>query len=339
MNHWLGRSWVVFCMLVSLILLLVSPAASVKADDDDDEHSVFFFPLPSQWIEMLEVTLPNGDAADVYYPRIPSQRLFTDAFPIVAVLQGAQVDKSQYEQFSRRLARHGFVVVIPNHFRAVVPGAPPALFTSRTVIPNVLAQMVTEDADPSSPLYRIVDTATLALAGHSFGGVVGLFASAAVDVCAGPFIPPFLQVFCEVPYTRPSALRATAFYGASLVFNGALAVPDLDTTGVATALVQGTRDGISPPQNAALTYPLLEQPRALITVSGANHYGITDVNNPPGAQVDFMSSTLKQADATAYVARWTGLWFRAQLRRDPFARFFIYTLHGSLDRVVRVRTD
>lgn len=297
-------------------------------------------PFSGELIRALPLTLPNGDAADAYFPNIPERlrKWFTDAFPVVAVLQGAQVDKSHYEQFGHRLARHGFVVVIANHFRSLAPGAPPLLFTSRTVITNVLSQMQIEDANPQSPLYRVVDTNTLGLAGHSFGGVVGLFASAAEDVCLAPVVPPFLQPFCDGQYARPAALRATAFYGTSLVQNGAL-VWDINTTGVATALLQGTRDGLSPLTDAELTYPTLESPRALITIEGANHYGICDVNNPRGAIPDPSPPTIEQEEAVARVARWTGLWLRAQLQNDPTAKFWIYTLGGSLDEVVQVQTD
>lgn len=312
MKRRLSHRWLVLCLLAGLSFLSVARTLIAEAHDPS-----FPLPLPPRWIQMVAVTLPNGDAADVYYPHAPFPHVFVDAFPVVAVLQGAQVDKLQYGEFGRRLARHGFVVVIPNHFRSLAPGAPPALFTSRTVITNVLAQMEIEDADQDSPLYRIVDTSTLALAGHSFGGVVGLFASAAVDVCVGPFVPPFLLPFCDGQYTRPAALRATAFYGTSLVQNGALLL-NLDTTGVATALVQGSLDGRSPLANAELTYPTLEQPRALIEIEGANHYGICDENNPPGAQPDPVDPTLK-AVAVQRVGKWTALWLRAQLLGDPKA--------------------
>jgi dienelactone hydrolase len=300
---------------------------------------------PSEDTNVVTLTLPNGDAADVYFPkgkdkdrdegRDKHRDKRANAFPIVVVLQGAQVDKSFYEEFGRRVARHGFVVVIPNHFRSLIPGTPPALFTSRTVITNALAQLTAEDTTPTSPLYRIVDTNTLALAGHSFGGVVGLFASAAVDVCLGPFVPPFLLPFCEGPYTRPAALRATAFYGTSLVQNGVLLL-DLNTTGVATALVQGSLDGRSPLASAELTYPTLEHPRALIVIEGANHYGICDENNPPGAIPDPTPPTLEQKKAVKRVAKWTALWLQAQLLGDQKAeKQFDKTEHGK----VMVRTD
>jgi hypothetical protein len=330
MKRRLSHRWLVLCLLAGLSFLFAARAPVAEA------HDLFLIlPLPSRWIQTVAVTLPNGDAADVYYPRVPFPHAFVDAFPVVAMLQGAQVDKLQYEEFGRRLARHGFVVVIPNHFRSLAPGAPPALFTSRTVITNVLAQMTAEDNNPGSPLYRIVDTDTLALAGHSFGGVVGLFASAAVDVCVGPFVPPFLLPFCDGQYTRPAALRATAFYGTSLVQNGVLLL-DLNTTGVATALVQGSLDGRSPLANAELTYPTLEHPRALIEIEGANHYGICDKNNPPGAQPDPSDPTLEQKKAVRLVGKWTALWLRAQLLGDPQAE---EQFDEVKDDEVRVRTD
>lgn len=276
-------------------------------------------------------TLPNGDAADVYHPSVPARLrpLFTDAFPIVAVLQGANVDKGQYSRLGRHLARLGFVVVVPNHVRAPGGPFPPGgLFTSPTVVPNVLAEAVAQDADPSSPLHRIVDTADLGLVGHSFGGAVGLFAVA--GVCAPPI--------CDGPYTRPPALRAAAFYGTNVATGTRLDV-DLDTTGIAVALVQGTLDGVAPPVEADTTYRSLEQPRALITVAGANHYGITDVDNPPGAAPDPVAPALPQTRATTEVARWSGLWLRAQIEHDPVARALIYHVRGSLDGVVTVRTD
>lgn len=344
MKRRLSYCWLVPCLLVGLSLLFVVHAPVAEAHDLS-----LILPLPSGCIQTVVVTLPNGDVADVYYPRVEDVcyphvpvPTFVDAFPVVVMLQGAQVDKLEYEEFGRRLARHGFVVVIPNHFRSLPLAPPPAppvlgLFTSRTVITNVLAQMEIEDADQDSPLYRIVDTSTLALAGHSFGGVVGLFASAAVDVCVGSFVPPFLLPFCDGQYTRPAALRATAFYGTSLVQNGTLLL-DLNTTGVATALVQGTLDGRSSLANAELTYPTLEGQRALIEIEGTNHYGICNENNPPGAIPDLNPPTLDQSDAIARMARWTGLWLQAQLRNDPIAKVWLYLRSGSLDGIVTART-
>jgi hypothetical protein len=48
---------------------------------------------------------------------------------------------------------------------------------------------------------------------------------------------------------------------------------------------------------------------------------------------------LDQDLATAYVARWTGLWLRMQLKDDPLARQWIDRIGGSFDGVVQVFTD
>lgn len=276
------------------------------------------------------VELPNGDAADVYAPQVPARwrRWFADAFPVVAVLQGALVDKGEYRQFGRLLATQGFVVVVPDHLRNF-PGIPvPVRFSEVEVVTAVYDGLVSADADPRSPAHLIVDTDSMGLVGHSLGGFVGLHAIGAV---CNPLI-------CSAPdgaYSPPPALRAGAIYGANLVdFDSSII--DLDTSGAAVALMQGTLDGIAPPAEAAATVPVLELPRALITLDGGGHYGICDSNAPVGATPDPLLPTLTQAQSNLYIARWLGLWLRAQLRDDPWAQFWVYQAGGSLDGIVNV---
>ncbi len=266
--------------------------------------------LVSGRVGTVSVVLSAGDPADVYYPVVPDRLrgLLTDAFPVVAVLQGANVDKRFYSGLGRQLARQGFVVVVPNRARIVGPPVP-QLFTSTTAITEVLDYARQADVDPASPVYRVTDAGSLGLVGHSFGGAVGLFASA--GVCQPPL--------CEPPFVRPKELRAAAFYGTN-VATGEVLDRDLDTSGVAVALVQGTRDTIAPPVEALVTYRSLERPRALITIEGANHYGITDVDDPEGAVPDPADPTIGQQQSVRLVARWSGLWLRAGLKNDPVAR-------------------
>lgn len=308
-----------------LVVGLAAPAAAAGPVTAPRAYAGVGLPVAT-----YAVTLPSGDPADVYHPDVPAalRPVLPDAFPVVALLQGANVDKSRYGAVSRTLARQGFVVVVPNHLRPLGGPLPPGLFTSQTVIPNVLAAAATEDGRPGSPVRGIVDTDRLGVVGHSFGGAVALFAAA--DVCEPPL--------CDGPYRRPAQLKAVAAYGTNLA-TGERLDRDLDTSGVAVALVQGTLDGIAPLAEAEVTFPSLEQPRALITVAGANHYGITDVDDPPGAAPDPNEPTLAQDRATALVGRWSGLWLRAQLRNAPVARALVYLVRGSFDGVVRVRTD
>jgi dienelactone hydrolase len=141
----------------------------------------------------------RGDLADVYFPAVPAKK---DEFPVVAVLQGAGIDKSFYSEFGMQLARFGFVVVIPNHFVVFgPPGTPPVLFPEEFVILDVLAQMIEEDGKKKkdSPLSGIVDTDRMGLAGHSAGGTASLFAIG--RSCQPPFcFPPGL------PFPLPPAV-------------------------------------------------------------------------------------------------------------------------------------
>ena len=206
---------------------------------------------------------------------------------------------------ARQLARFGFVVVIPNHFQ-FIPSLPfPILFPDQDMILDVLAQMVEEDNDPASSLYRIVDTNRMGLAGHSAGGAAGLFA------INGSCFPPF----CAPPpffFVLPEAVRAGAFYGTNTCglggelndprcidvastppnFNGMIF--GINNENIPVALVQGSNDGIATPDEADATIAVLEGPKELFPIGGANHYGITNVRNDvlelniPGAIPDLI---------------------------------------------------
>jgi dienelactone hydrolase len=289
-------------------------------------------PGAASWIKELTLTLPNGDEADVYAPRVPPRlrSWLEDRFAFVAVLQGALVDKSNYRALGRQLARQGFVVVVPNHLRSFPPLYPdPELFSEVSVVSAVSEAMIAADTDPLSPLYRIVDTATMGAVGHSLGGFAALHALAgecSPGICTEP----------DGVYAPPPALQAVAVYGANLADAAAGTVIDLDTAQAPVALLQGTLDGVAVPEEAEMTCPTLEPPAALITLDGANHYGICDRNNPVGAIPDPIDPTLNQRVARFQVARWTGLWLRAHLRDDPWAWFWLEEVGGSFTGVVTV---
>ena len=256
----------------------------------------------------------RGDKADVYFPDVSAA---ADAFPMVAVLQGAFVDKQFYSEFGTQLARFGFVVVIPNHFVVFgPPSTPPAPFPDEFVILDVLAQMIVEDNDPTSPLSRIIDTDRMGLAGHSAGGATGLFA------IEGSCQPPFC--FGPPIFPLPDAVRGGAFYGTNTCgLGGELTDPrcidfagvppnpsgmifGIDNNNIPVALVQGALDSISTPEEADATIAVFDGSSALIPIDGANHYGITDVNNPPGAIPDFSPQVIPQEESIAQIAQASG---------------------------------
>lgn len=273
-----------------LLCSLLIPALGVAAPEPQRQMAV----------DSQTIRLPSGDMADIHAPILPPQlhRHFEDAFPLVILLQGALVDKSRYAQFGQRLAAQGYVVVIPNH-EQLVPGFGLALFTEVGVVTDVLEQMRLADQDPSSSQFLIVDTERLGLVGHSFGGAVAI--NAAANICE-------LPVACQDSFARPEALKAVVVYGGNR--------PDFagDTSGVAVALLQGTLDSVADPEKADQTLPLLQRPHALINITGANHYGICNEDDP---EADPSTPTLDQQRGLDQIAGWSRLWLDAHWTPTP----------------------
>jgi hypothetical protein len=224
-------------------------------------------------------------------------------------LQGGLVDKSLYSGFANALAGAGYVVVVPNHFAVLgPPGTPPQLFSSQSVVTDVLASITLADGDPASPLYQIVDTNNLGVSGHSFGGAAALY------TVEGSCNPPFCFGF----FARPPQLKAAAVYGVNTV-NPAGILLDVNTSAAPVALLQGSVDGRAAPAKAAQTFGLMETPKGLITFDGLNHWGIADVQNPAGNTPDPGVQTRSQSWGIAKTAKYAQTVFDAYLKGDSSA--------------------
>lgn len=247
-----------------------------------------------------ETTIPgHADPADVYYPAAASAPL-----PLALLLQGANVARGQYASYARRIARYGFIVVVPDH--ATLLG----LFPEQQQVLDALAFFRAENVRTGAPLHGRVDVDTLVLLGHSFGGVAAL--GAVQGTCNFPF--------CSGSYTRPAALRAAALYGTN---NGETS-STLAHGEVGVALLQGELDGKATPAAAQATYQALSTPpRALITLRGANHYGLCDVDNPSGAAADSSMPTLPQPELVARGADLAATFLRAVALGDDASKAWL----------------
>jgi dienelactone hydrolase len=268
-----------------------------------------------------EITL-SEDPADIYYPVSDGG----EEFPVALLLQGALVDKSDYSEYASQVASYGFVVVVPNNERTVIgPTGEPftGLLAEQQQINEVLTYLEGEDVNPDSPISGIVDPNRLGLLGHSFGGAVGIGAIA--DTC---FVP-----LCDGEFTPPEALMAGAFYGAGFVIPQAGGTPPIDNGDVPIALIIGTEDGVEELADVQRTYEQIQQPpKALVTVLGANHYGITNEDSPR----DPLRPTLPQDEATQTIAQWSGLFLRAHVLDDEAAFDYIYNTGDDRDPNVEV---
>ena len=191
------------------------------------------------------------------------------------------------------------MVVVPNHFRPlpVNPSAPPSFLPETSQIVAVLEQRAIENTKPTSPIVSVVDTQHLGLlVGHSFGGAVGL--SAIANQCLRELF------LCPEPFTRPKELLAGTFFGANLRNPITDEFVSISNDNIAVALIQGDLDGVALPERAKRTFDNIQTPpKAAIALQGANHFAITNVNNPPGAQPDGNNPTLDRAVGIETTAR------------------------------------
>jgi Chlorophyllase enzyme len=269
----------------------------------------------------------NGDPTDIYYPVVNS-RTYPCEFPIALLLQGALVDKADYSNFAAQVASYGFIVVVPNHQRTLTAPTGQSvtgLFPEQRQVNDVLEQMAIEDSKPDSPIAKIIDTDKLGLLGHSFGGSVGLGASQ-TDIC--------LPGICSEDFFQPPELMAGIFYGTSFRNPVTDAILPVNNQGIATGLIIGDRDGVVKPFSSEGTYDMiLNPPKALITVEGANHYGITNLDNLIREPI---RPLLDQSTATETISRWSALFLQAHLLGSKSAFDYIYNTGDALDPNVSV---
>ena len=286
-----------------LVLAIAALAACGSSAEPADQSAAQVTGGPASRAGSYTSVIPaSGDPVDVHYPT------HSGRFPVVVVLQGANVDKAQYATFASELAQQGFVVLVPNHKNALLSG----LFTSEEVVTQALAFAIAEGLRLDSPIAYEVDGNSLAIVGHSFGGVAGLLA--VQGSCAPPFCTPGA-------YTRPAALKAAAFWGTNMVEAGV--VLPVDTSAAPVALVQGTLDGLAHPADGLTTFGELARPKAYVTVAGANHYGIADTNEPAGASADPNTQTLPQSKTIGDIVLFAGLFLRAHVQGDHAAAWFL----------------
>lgn len=257
---------------------------------------------------------PYGDPADVYYPTAQAGAPAAP-YPAVVLLQGANVGRGNYSAVASLVARFGYVVIVPDHERTllVITG----LFPEVALLNASLATLEAESLRVGSPIQGLVDPTRSAVMGHSLGGAAGLEAIA--NECSNSL--------CTMgPYVRPASLRAGVFYGANRKPPLGNNIPVTANAGLPIMMIQGTVDGAALPASGLTTYQrIADPPKVYATLSGANHYNVTDTQSPAGAQPDQNAATLAQATGLDIIGRWAGTFLNAHVRDNLRAADRIYT--------------
>jgi dienelactone hydrolase len=272
-------------------------------------------PAQTQTVERYTATIPsNYDRADIYFPQ--TKNTTSQSFPAVLFLPGALVNKVFYSDFAKKVARKGFIVVVPNHYRTISQANTGGLFAQTSQIKTILEYLKTENTDADSPIHHQVNVDKLVLMGHSHGGAVGL--TAIENLCRFPFCT-------QSEFTLPDAVVAGVFYGTHQknLKTGNYRVTN--NNGIPVALISGSEDGVATPEEIQNTYTRIEdKPNALISIKGVNHYGLTNMNNPIGAKPDSQQPTINQDKAIKLIAKWSVAFAQAYAYDDLQAWQQIY---------------
>lgn len=209
--------------------------------------------------------LPQESPTDLYVN--PEQR----PGPLMIILQGARVDKKHYAMLASALVSWDGVVAVPNHKSYLGQH-----FTEQRVVNHVWDYLRSHDS------YRQYLTGELVVLGHSFAGVAVF--NLAQGRCGFPTCVGSLQ--------PPKEMRAVISYGYFRKKAMESRVPIL--------MIQGSLDNL---QDAKDTFQLIEAPnKSFVEISGANHYGLTNTNNPEGAKKDDAAPEISQKESIEQVA-------------------------------------
>jgi alpha-beta hydrolase superfamily lysophospholipase len=217
-------------------------------------------------ISSLEFSIP----LDIY----PPQPLFEadDSSLVILILQGIEIDKSEYTAIATELSRHQFWVIVPNCY----PAGRDYLCPENNSAAKVMAEL---QSSKSQPLDNALQRGVILL-GHSAGGMAAFGA---------------LEVNSPEPLSK---IRAIVGYGSNAPFNANLISPLPPIL-----MLSGAKDSVVPKEFSKSAFQRMStSPKTFLELTGLNHYSINDSPQPMGAPPEKNRADLGNQNSVRLIA-------------------------------------
>jgi predicted dienelactone hydrolase len=233
-------------------------------------------------------------------------------YPAVVVAPGLCANESLNHWIGDHLATFGYVVLTFTPPDACFGGPP----QRRDGLIDGLAYLVSQAADPASPVFGLVDPTKRGIVGHSQGADGALMASLAHPT-----------IGASVPMA-PSRQDAS--------FLEPLVVP--------TQIQAGELDCMLPPDQAADDYDrLVSASRMILTIKGANHTGFNDegsLYDVIGPLIGDCARTIDASDHQQRLSRrYFTAWFQVMLKGDASYLTYLDGAQAEADVAAGLFTD
>ena len=220
----------------------------------------------------VSVTSSLGSAIslDIYPPQLLLEE--DDSSLVILILQGVEIDKSEYSAIATELIRHQFWVIVPNCY----PVRRDYLCPENTSAEKVMVRLQSS----SSQLLKNALQRGVILLGHSAGGIAA-FGALAVN---SP------ELFTQ--------LMAIVTYGSGALFNTSYISPLPPIL-----MLSGNKDSVVPQQLSRSAFQRTPaSAKTFIELTGLNHYSINDSEQPIGAPPEDNKADFLNQESVRFIA-------------------------------------
>lgn len=203
----------------------------------------------------MSVSVTSSLGASIPLDIYPPQPLFEedDSSSVILILQGVEIDKSEYAAIATELTRHQFWVIVPNCY----PVGRDYLCPEESSATKAIASL---QSSSSQALKNALQRRVILL-GHSAGGIAA-FGALATDS------PQLLTELMAIVVYGSSALSNTSYIS--------LLPPIL--------MLSGNKDSVVPQELSRSAFQRIPaSAKTFIELTGLNHYSINDSEQPIGA--------------------------------------------------------